>query len=177
MKTILTPILLCASLAAASAQGTLQFTASLNGANEVPPNASLATGTAYLTLNDTTLNVFVDLPYLPGSFVPVGAFIHGPAALGATAPMLFDLGTPFSRPPFPPTDPSGDEFVRNGIALSSFQITELMNGLWYINVASSAFPDGELRGQIQAVPEPSTATLLSFGGAAALMFLRRHGTR
>ncbi len=39
------------------------------------------------------------------------------------------------------------------------QISDLESGLWYINVQSTLFFEGEIRGQI--VPEPSTLVLAS----------------
>lgn len=41
------------------------------------------------------------------------------------------------------------------------QEQDLMNGLWYLNLRTSAYPGGEIRGQLTAVPEPSEWALLS----------------
>lgn len=173
MKKILTLFAVVASLVGASAQGTFQFIAYLNGQNEVPPNNSAGRGTAQITLVDNIFNIFVDIPAVPFGFIPIGAFIHGPAASGTTAPIIFDLGPPRSRPPFLPFDPGGDEFVLNGITVSTSQISDLMAGLWYVNVTSSGFPGGVIRGQIQPVPEPSTFALLGLGVLTVPLLLRR----
>ena len=51
--------------------------------------------------------------------------------------------------------------------------TDLLAGNWYVNVHTSTFGGGEIRGQVNVapVPEPSVS-LLAIGGVAA-MFLRR----
>jgi hypothetical protein len=40
--------------------------------------------------------------------------------------------------------------------LTTQQITDLESGNFYINIADSVFPSGEIRGQLVAVPEPAT---------------------
>ena len=50
------------------------------------------------------------------------------------------------------------------------QITELQGELWYMNILSSQFPNGEIRGQIIAVPEPNTLGLAGLAGA--ILFFR-----
>lgn len=91
MKRMLPLLALVAAVVSASAQGTLQFTADLRGANEVPPNTSPYRGDGIFWLDGTTFNYGVGL-YLPMPTPPIGATIHGPAGLDSTAPVLFDLG-------------------------------------------------------------------------------------
>ena len=170
MKKTLSLLAILASLVTASAQGTFQFVAALNGSNEVPPNGSPGIGTGQFTLTGSSLDVFVDISL---AFEPTGAFLQGPAASGSTGPRIFDLGAPILRPPIFPIDPGGREYVFNGATLSSSQISDLMAGLWYVNVTSAAFPDGEIRGQILAVPEPSTLALLALAAGAGWLRLRR----
>jgi hypothetical protein len=67
------------------------------------------------------------------------------------------------------TDPT-----QNGIAYPlANQIADLENGLWYINIHSTTFGGGEIRGQILPVPEPSTLALLGLGVGALVCRLRR----
>lgn len=56
----------------------------------------------------------------------------------------------------------------SGTTLAS-NLPDILNGLSYLNFHTVQFPGGEIRGQIQVVPEPSTFALLG-GGAAALAF-------
>ena len=59
----------------------------------------------------------------------------------------------------------------NGAAiLSAGQVNDLLAGLWYLNLHTDAFPDGEIRGQV--VPEPGTLALLA-GGLGLLAVRRR----
>ena len=53
------------------------------------------------------------------------------------------------------------------------QIAQLEGGLWYINIHSSSFGSGEIRGQILPVPEPSTLALLGLGAGALVWRPRR----
>ena len=43
------------------------------------------------------------------------------------------------------------------------QAADLLNELWYVNIHSATFPAGEIRGQVQVVPEPSHALLSLIG--------------
>ncbi len=123
---------------------TFEFVASLSGTNEVPPNNSIATGTGVFTLEGNSFRYQVSMP-LP--FAPTGASIYGPAKLGQTAPPLFTLDGPRFVSPYPPAAEGGFAFTGSR-ALSSEEISQLLAGLWYVNVRSVDFPEGELRGQI-----------------------------
>jgi hypothetical protein len=56
-------------------------------------------------------------------------------------------------------------------------IAGLLNGQAYFNIHTVQFPNGEIRGQLQAVPEPATVLLLTsglIGVAGALRKRRKH---
>lgn len=61
-----------------------------------------------------------------------------------------------------------------GIVLSAAQEANLLGGSWYVNIHTTNFPGGEIRGQVNvtAVPEP-TSLLLAGATALALAGLRR----
>ncbi len=130
---------------------TLEFTASLSGTNEVPPNHSTTTGTATFTLEGNLFRYQVFFP-LPSS--PTGAHIHGPAMPGQNTNALFALDGPMFAAPEPGIGGGGYAFTGNR-TLSSEDSSHLQAGLWYVNVTSARFPDGELRGQILPVPPDS----------------------
>ena len=69
------------------------------------------------------------------------------------------------------TGVAGPPVVGNAVIIAA-QETDLLNQLWYLNLHTSAFPGGEIRGQVIPIPEPSGLMLLG-GGLALLAALRR----
>ena len=112
---------------------SLLFTATLNGAQETPPNNSTATGRATLLLSPDEKTGRVSVIFTSLSSAQTDAHIHGPAPPGVAAAPVFHL-------------PLGqiNDFE---IALTTAQVQDLKNGLLYINIHSSNFPAGEIRGQ------------------------------
>ena len=98
--------------------------------------------------------------------------INGPANPGSIAPVLFDLGAPSFAVPNPP-DPGGYMFVGAINDLTAPQIDDLLAGLWFVNVDSTTYPGGEIRGQITAVPESSAFALAGLGAGALLLLRKR----
>ena len=123
-------------LASSPASAAMQFEAVLNGASEVGPTPSPATGTGMFTLNDaeTQLTIYVEYS---GLLAPeTGAHIHGPATTAQNAGIQF--GLPLGSP-------------KNAVwAINATQVGYLKSGLLYVNVHSQAYPGGEIRGQIVA---------------------------
>jgi uncharacterized repeat protein (TIGR01451 family) len=111
----------------------LLFVANLTGAQETPPNNSTAVGRASLLLSPDEKTARVSLVFSGLSSAQTDAHIHGPATLGVSAPPVFPL-------------PLG-QLSDFSITLTPSQVQDLKNGLFYINVHSSNFPTGEIRGQ------------------------------
>jgi uncharacterized repeat protein (TIGR01451 family) len=125
------------------------FVATLTGTQEVPPNASTATGTATLLLSPDETTARVSLHFGGLSSSQTDAHIHGPAPAGVSAPVLFPL----------PTGQINDF----QITLNAAQVQDLRNGLHYVNVHSSNFPTGEIRGQFSS---PANASSLQLGASS-----------
>lgn len=109
------------------------YTATLTGLQETPPNNSTATGTATLLVSPDEKTARLSLSFNGLSSAETAAHVHGPAVPGVSAPPLFDL-------------PLG-QVSDFGINLTPAQVQNLKNGLVYINVHSTNFTSGEIRGQ------------------------------
>lgn len=138
------------------------------------------TGTFTLTLVGTTMTINGAFSGLSSN--STAAHIHGPAGpLPATASVIYDF-TPGGLNLATLGSTSGTiigtfELVPKGTGGAytvAQQIADLNAGLWYVNVHSAAFGGGEIRGQIVAVPEPSTWALAGLGLSSLLVWrLRR----
>ncbi len=128
---------------------TTNFTATLKGSDEMPANVSMATGTASLTFNPAT-NILSGTVTFTG-ITPTAAHIHK-GAVGVPGSVIFSLGNaPFTSP-----------IHFTSLALTQSQINDLMAGLYYVNIHSESFPDGEIRGQL--VKQGSTGSTGGTGG-------------
>jgi hypothetical protein len=185
-----------ALLAGGPAQAVMIFEASLDGAQEVPPNSSTAFGSAVLSLNDSQDRLEIQLQLtgldLDGTQTPgdtsddvVGAHIHR-APAGANGGVVFGFVSPNS-------DLNGDLVIDaiagtlfsawdlnegNGTTLAA-ELPNLFNEGLYFNIHTPSVPSGEIRGQIARAPEPATASLLglSLAGLAATRRGARRGRR
>lgn len=177
LKTAMLVAFLTNGLPSAQAQGTLQFTVALNGANEVPPNDSLFYASGSLSLDGNSLSYEVGAVFtnMNDIFYPTSGGIYGPAGPGQNGTPIFDLGN-YHAVINPPLGTYGGYSYYGGFTLTPQQISGLEAGLWYVNFASSTYPLGEIRGQIQPVPEPSIWTLLGTGGLLFWRYGRRKRT-
>jgi hypothetical protein len=161
MKNLFALVCLCVGTAQAV---DFQYTATLNGAAENPPNAATGTGVGLFTLDGSLFTYDVSYSGLTGT--PTAAHIHGPALPSANAGVVFGINPDGSL-----TAAAGRYF---GTAnLTAPQIEALNDGLWYVNIHSASFPGGEIRGQVTVVPEPSTVVLGVLGTGGLLLLRRR----
>lgn len=58
----------------------------------MPPNNDPTIGIGTFTLEGNSLSFLVDVP--SDNFIPMSAYIQGPALPGANGPVIFDLGGP-----------------------------------------------------------------------------------
>ena len=154
-------------LLGAPAQATLfHLGGLLTGDQEVPPVVTEANGLATIVYNDVT-NTF-DITVLvsgiePGDLAPNPAqfHLHGPAPAGGNAGVLVDLGSMGAFSAFPV--PGGLlSFQLSDVPFPAANEADLLNGLTYLNLHTTDFPSGEVRGQM-LIPEPTTALLLGIG--------------
>jgi hypothetical protein len=119
----------------APANPNITFTGALSGANEVPANASAASGAVTVTFNNDTKILTLTATFT--GVTPTAAHIHN-ATAGVNGPVVFPLGAaPFSSPVNLTT-----------IALTTTQETDLKANNYYVNFHSTTFPGGEIRAQL-----------------------------
>ncbi|HKX85887.1 MAG TPA: CHRD domain-containing protein [Flavobacterium sp.] len=109
------------------------YRATLTGASEVPSNASTATGTATLSFNNTTKIFNLTVTY--SGMTATAAHVHK-GAVGVSG-----------GPVFPITVTASPMYLTSA-ALTTEQEADLKANLYYVNIHSSAYPDGEIRGQL-----------------------------
>lgn len=164
-KTVMTSAALLSVVMTAGAFGaTHSFRADFAGPQ------SQGTGFLEATLDDAT--GFVDVT--AGSYSDLvanstNAHIHGPASASESAGVVLQLIGPFGST-------SGSLSGSGTLTRSGFTTQQLidamMAGNTYVNVHSTQFPGGEIRGQLILIPEPATAVCL-LAGCGLLVARRR----
>lgn len=114
----------------------LSFAGQLSGAAEVPANDSAGTGTVEATFDTESMEFTWTVNYEGLTGDAAAAHFHGPAPEGENAgpvvPIEGDLASP----------------IAGSAMLDDQQAADLHAGLWYFNVHTAQYPDGELRGQV-----------------------------
>jgi hypothetical protein len=188
MKFLKSFLLLGLAAAPVAQAHTTYYTVVLNGASESPVNSSLGTGTALVTLDMDLVNVRVQVSFTGLGGTVTAAHIHGPTLNPFTGTAGVMTPTP-SFPGFPsgvtsgsydntidltqasgynPTFVTANGSVSN--ALNAFE-TALESGRAYLNIHTSTFGGGEIRGFLVPVPEPGSSAALMLG--AAMLIVRR----
>jgi hypothetical protein len=119
----------------ASAQ-TIMFKATLDSAQEVPPNDSKGKGTAELTYNTASKELTWTIKFDGLSGTATAAHFHGPAELGKNAGVALPIGQNLTSP------------ASGKATLTDAQAADLMAGRWYVNIHTAANKGGEIRGQV-----------------------------
>ncbi len=173
----------------ASAQnGIFGFSVALSGPAESPANASPGIGTGFVTIDtvNNTLQVHVDFSALTGT--TTAAHIHSATAVPGVGTAGVATTTPtFAGFPLGVTSGTYDNTLDMTLASSynpayvtshggtipsaeAALFASFFTGQAYLNLHSTTFAGGEIRGFLVAVPEPSTyaagATALALVGLA-----------
>jgi CHRD domain len=178
------------------AQAATVFGSTLSGTNEAPPNASPAIGTGLITLSDAqdVLGISAVFLGLTGGTTNGGLYCCAPAgANGGLAVNFTGFVTGISFGGYAnsfnllsPTTYSASFLAAHGgtaVGAKSALVSGLLSGLSYINIATTAYQGGEIRGQnaqytvISPVPEPSQWAMLLGGlfATASIARVRRNG--
>jgi hypothetical protein len=118
--------------------GGRPLSARLSSANEVPaPTGSSATGTVRMTLNQGQGEVCVEIASrgLTGSVV--AGHIHAGSA-GVNGPVVVNLGV----------NSAGFNRCIDGVGRDLIKAIRQHPGNYYVNIHTSTFPSGEIRGQL-----------------------------
>lgn len=187
-----TGFVIAAALMTTSAlAGAQSWTALLNGANESPANASPGTGSATFTLTGNLLTINGTFTGLTGT--TAAAHIHcctaaaltGTAGVATTTPSFAGFPLGVSNGAFLLTldltqaSSYNAAFVTANGSIDASRaalIAGMNSGRTYLNIHTSTFGGGEIRGFIiSTVPEPSSVFLTSAGlfGVAMLVMRRR----
>jgi len=131
-----TALALVLSAAPAIAE-VITISVQLTAGAEVPPNDSAATGTLEGTLDTDSKVLKYTVTYEGLTGPATGAHFHGPAAATATA-----------LPVVPVPDDKLASPIEGEATLTEDQVREVQNHMWYFNVHTAQYPDGEIRGQL-----------------------------
>ncbi len=172
-------------LAGLAPAAVVTYEAVLSGPAESPPNASPATGLAIVDVDAMahTMRVRVDFSgLLAGTTV---CHIHGPTALAGEGTASVATTTP-SFVGFPVGVTSGSFDLTLDMTLASSYragfitanggttagaeaalFNSIAAGTAYVNVHTTLFPGGEIRGFLTLVPTPGAGALLAMAGVCA----------
>ena len=118
------------------------YRSQLSGANEVPANASTATAEASLVL-DANGVASIRVNYAGFTGTVTASHIHRGAA-GINGPVVVPLTL------------AAAGLITGSYTPSAADLADLNSGQWYVNIHSSTFPGGELRGQLAGAELPTT---------------------
>ncbi|MBA2964332.1 CHRD domain-containing protein [Ramlibacter sp. MAH-25] len=119
-----------------ASSGMETYRAALSASQEVPPNASIGTGSAEVMVNPSTMDMTYRVTFSGLSGPATMGHIHGPAPSGQNAGV---------KVPFPSVAQSP---VTGGGKLTAEQYADLKAGRYYVNIHTAANPGGEIRGQL-----------------------------
>ena len=125
------------ALASPAMAQAVSYKAALNGASEVPPTTSKATGTLAATYDPATKTLTYTITYSGLTGEATGAHFHGPAAAGENAGVAVPIKPPLASP------------IKGSATLTDAQASDLAAGKWYLNIHTAANKPGEIRGQVQ----------------------------
>lgn len=121
----------------------------LIGTEEVPPLTDNDNFGAFTGMYDDETNTFYYSFSWSLESAATAAHFHGPAERGEGAGILIDLG--------PVSEQVGT--TKGSVTLTDDEETQMLDGLWYINVHSENHTPGAIRGQVKKLPPGATSAV------------------
>ena len=191
---LMTPLLTAAVLAVAAAPAAqavpVVFQTTLLGSIEEPPTGSPGIGSGRVTLDEDAGTFRVETSF-SGLVAPTtAAHIHccttaaftGNAGVATQVPVFVDFPLGVTSGSYDHTfglldassyNPAFVTAIGGTVAdAAAAFVAGIEGGMAYLNIHSSEFPRGEIRGFLAPIPEPATVTLM-LGGLAALALAGR----
>src|SRR5688572_6634655 len=134
-------IILSAMMFSITAAAQQKFSVYLSGRQVVPANNSPGSGTCFVTLNASETQVTVECTYRNLSSNVVGAHIHDNGPVGVNGPVRSDFSFTGGR--------LGDAIGPLTFNTTPAQVADLRSNRWYVDIHTSNFPNGEIRGQVK----------------------------
>jgi hypothetical protein len=134
------------SLAAFPAAAEMvNFTVAVDGEQQVPPAATAGVGVLEATFDTETRVLTWTLLYSGLTGPATAGHFHGPADIDVNAGVAVGFEGSLASP------------LVGTATLLPEQAKQLLDGLWYINIHTAAFPGGEIRGQLVRNPPAARA--------------------
>lgn len=131
----------------------MTYNVNLSGSQEVPAVNTMSMATAVVEIDEDlpAFSVSVDVSGLTDV---TGVHVHD-GGIGMNGPVAFPL-----------TDAGDGTYVLAETNISPSNLEALTNGEWYLNVHTTANPNGEVRGQI--VPDTTSVVTFSLSGSQSV---------
>jgi hypothetical protein len=142
------------------------FTATLLGSNEIGPigGDTDGFGTARVSIDHATNTVGFEITFANLSTLTAAHIHAGPA--GVNGPVVVNFGVPGGAS-------GAGSFSGSVVDADAALITAFSAGNFYVNLHTSEFAGGALRGQLAPIPEPETYALMLGGLGVVGWFARR----
>lgn len=174
-----------------AAAHTIVYETNLSGAAEAIPTPSPAIGTAIVTLDDDLLTMHVQVSFSGLLGTVTASHIHccttvagtGTAGVATVTPTFTDFPSGVTAGTYDHVfdmtlaSSYNSAFItaQGGTIVGAFNALAagLDNGMAYLNIHTTSYPGGEVRGFLAPVPVPSAAWLLGSGLVGVLGVSRR----
>lgn len=132
----LAALLVMGSGPTAAQSAVVSLSAKLSATSELPPGRSVGTGGMEGNFDPATGVLRWKVSHGGLSGPVTAAHLHGPALPGENAAVVVPFTSALGSP------------IEGQARLDTRQAGQLLEGRWYVNLHTSMYPDGEIRGQV-----------------------------